>query len=147
MDRMKALAAAVLAIAPAAVMAAGEHFTVSAAYVPPARPRAAAAVAVTFVPADPDVKINQEPAPRLKLDPDQGVLVDRQPPAARRGEAGGEPKYLDPSLPVSFPVALNPKAPKGEQPVKGNVTYFYCSKREGWCRKGTSEVTFVVNVP
>jgi hypothetical protein len=31
--------------------------------------------------------------------------------------------------------------------VKGNVTYFYCSKREGWCRKGTSEVTFVVNVP
>jgi len=144
---MKRLATALLALVPAAAMAVGEHYTVSAAYVPSAKPRATAAVAVTFIPADPDVKINQEPAPRLKLDPDQVVLVDRQPPAPRRGESGGEPKYLDTSLPVSFPVALNPKAPKGEQPVKGNVTYFYCSKREGWCRKGTSEVTFVVNVP
>ena len=144
---MRSLAAAVLLLAPAAAMAAGEHFTVSAAYVPPAKPKAAATVAVTFIPADPDVKINQEPAPRLKLDPEQAVLVDRQPPPARRGESGGEPKYLDSSLPVSFPVALNPNAPKGEQPVKGNVTYFYCSKREGWCRKGTSEVAFIVNVP
>ena len=131
---MRSLATAVLVLA-------------SAAYVPPAKPKAAASVAVTFIPADPDVKINQEPAPRLKLDPEQVVLVDRQPPAPRRGESGGEPKYLDPSLPVSFPVALNPKAPKGEQAVKGNVTYFYCSKREGWCRKGTAEVAFVVNVP
>ena len=144
---MRSLAAAVLLLAPAAAVAVGEHFTVSAAYVPPAKPKAAASVAVTFIPADPDVKINQEPAPRLKLDPEQVVLVDRQPPAPRRGESGGEPKYLDPSLPVSFPVALNPKAPKGEQAVKGNVTYFYCSKREGWCRKGTSEVAFIVNVP
>ena len=144
---MRSLAAAVLLLAPAAAMAVGEHFTVSAAYVLPAKPKAAATVAVTFIPADPDVKINQEPAPRLKLDPEQVVLVDRQPPPARRGESGGEPKYLDVSLPVSFPVALNPNAPKGEQPVKGNVTYFYCSKREGWCRKGTSEVAFIVNVP
>jgi hypothetical protein len=144
---VKPLAVALLVLAPAAAGAMGEHFTVSAAYVPPAKPRAAATVAVTFIPADPDVKINQEPAPRLKLDPEQGVLVDRQPPSPRRGESGGEPKYLDASLPVAFPVALNPKAPKGEQIVKGNVTYFFCSKREGWCRKGTSEVAFVVNVP
>jgi hypothetical protein len=144
---MRSLAAAVLLLAPAAAMAVGEHFTVSAAYVPPAKPKAAATVAVTFIAADPDVKINQEPAPRLKLDPEQVVLVDRQPPPARRSESGGEPKYLDVSLPVSFPVALSPNAPKGEQAVKGNVTYFYCSKREGWCRKGTSEVAFIVNVP
>lgn len=147
MVRMRSLAAAVLVLAPAAAMAVGEHFTVSAAYVPPAKPKAAATVAVTFIPADPDVRINQEPAPRLKLDPEQVVLVDRQPPAPRRGESGGEPKYLDASVPVSFPVALSPNAPKGEQAVKGNVTYFYCSKREGWCRKGTAEVAFVVNVP
>jgi hypothetical protein len=144
---MKPLAAALLALVPAAAMAGGEHFTVSAAYVPPAKPRGAATVAVTFIPADPDVKINQEPGPRLKLDPEQGVLVDRQPAASRRGESGGEPKYLDTSLPVAFPVAVNPRAPKGERTVKGNVVYFYCSKREGWCRKGTSEVAFVVNVP
>jgi hypothetical protein len=147
MGRMRSLATAVLVLAPAAAMAVGEHFTVSAAYVPPAKPKAAASIAVTFIPADPDVKVNQEPAPRLKLDLEQVVLIDRQPPPARRGESGGEPKYLDSSLPVSFPVVLNPNAPKGEQAVKGNVTYFYCSKREGWCRKGTAEVAFVVNVP
>jgi hypothetical protein len=141
------LAAAVLVLASAAGMAVGEHFTVSAAYVAPAKPKAAASIAVTFIPADPDVKVNQEPAPRLKLDPEQVVLIDRQPPPVRRSETGGEPKYLDSSLPVSFPVTLNPHAPKGEQAVKGNVTYFYCSKREGWCRKGTAEVAFVVNVP
>lgn len=142
------LSAAILVFAPAAAFAAGDHFAVSAAYLPPAKPRANATVAVTFIPADPDVRINQEPAPRLKLDPEQNVLVDRQaPPAAHKGESAGEPKYLDTSLPVAFPVGLNPKAPKGEQPVKGTVTYFYCSKREGWCKKGTSEVAFTVAVP
>ena len=138
---------ATLFLGAVAALAAPDHFTLSAAYVPPAKAKATGTVAVTFVPADPDVKVNQEPAPRLKLDPEQFVLVDRQGPPARRGESGGEPKYLDPSLPVAFPVSLNPKAPKGEQPVKGTVTYFYCSKREGWCRKGTGDVTFTVAVP
>src|SRR5438094_6593118 len=127
---MKPLAIALFALAPVAALAATEHYALSAAYVPPAKPRGAATVAVTFIANDPDVKINQEPAPRLKLDPEQSVLVDRQaPPAPLKGDSAGEPKYLDPSLPVAFPVALNPKAPKGEQPVKGTVTYFYCSKR------------------
>ena len=146
-EQLFPIAAALLALAPAALGAA-DYFTVSAAYVPAAaKPKATPTVAVTFIPADPDVKINQEPAPRLKLDPEQAVLIDRQPPAPRRGESGGEPKYLDTSLPVAFPVALSPKAPKGEQPVKGKVTYFFCSKREGWCRKGTSDVDFTVAVP
>jgi len=145
---MRLSTSAIIALLPVAALAMTEHFTLSAAYVPPARPRAAANVAVTFIPADPDVKINQEPAPRLKLDPEQSVLIDRQPPAAaRKGESAGEPKYLDTTLPVAFPVTLNAKAPKGEQPVKATVTYYYCSKREGWCRKGTSEVEFTVPVP
>jgi hypothetical protein len=128
-------------------MASAEHFSVAAAYLAPVKPKANAAIAVTFVATDPDVRINQEPAPRLKLDPAQSVLVDRQTPAVHKGESGGDPKYLDLSLPVTFPVAVNPKAPKGEQPVSASVTYFYCSKREGWCRKGTAEVDFTVAVP
>lgn len=143
---MKRLAVALLVLAPAAGLATGEHFNVSAAYVPPAKPGASGAVAVAFLSSDPDVRINQEPAPRLKLDPAQTVLVDRQPAAVRKAESVGEPKYLDTTLPVSFPVSLNPKAPKGEQMVKATVTYFYCSKTEGWCRKGTGDVDFLVNV-
>ena len=144
---MRKTAAVVLALAPAAALALGDHFAVSATYLAPARPKTNAAVAVTFVGADPDVRINQDPGPRLKLDAPQTVLLDRQAPASRKGEAGGEPKYLDLSLPITFPVALNPKAPKGEQPVSGTVTYFYCSKREAWCRKGTAEIEFTVPVP
>ena len=144
---MKRLAAAVLALVPAAGLATDEHFNVSAAYVPPAKAGAPGAVAVAVLSADPDVRINQEPAPRLKLDPGQNVLVDRQPAAAaRKAESAGEPKYLDTTLPVNFPVSLNPKAPKGEQMVKGTVTYFYCSKTEGWCRKGTADVEIPVSV-
>jgi len=144
---MKKIGAAVLLLAPVVALALPEHFTVAATYLAPAKPKANAAVAVTFVAVDPDVHINQEPSPRLKLDPAQTVLIDRQAPPSRKGESGGEAKYLDLSLPVTFPVALNPKAPRGEQPVSGSVTYFYCSKREGWCRKGTAEVEFTVAVP
>jgi hypothetical protein len=143
---MKRLAVALLVLAPAAGLATDEHFNVSAAYVPPAKAGASGAVAVAFLSSDPDVRINQEPAPRLKLDPAQTVLVDRQPAAVRKAESAGEPKYLDTTLPVNFPVSLDPKAPKGEQMVKATVTYFYCSKTEGWCRKGTGDVDFPVNV-
>jgi hypothetical protein len=31
--------------------------------------------------------------------------------------------------------------------VKASVSYFYCSKTEGWCRKGQSDLEFAVLVP
>ena len=30
--------------------------------------------------------------------------------------------------------------------MTAKVVYYYCSKREGWCRKGTDDVEFVVDV-
>jgi hypothetical protein len=133
----------------AAVSQAGPHFNVSAAYVAPASKGADAAVAVTFVALDPDVRVNEEPSPRLKLDAAQTVLVDKQKPSASKAEAFDpeKAKYLDLSAPVLFPVAVSPAAPKGSQTAKANVTYFYCSKREGWCRKGTADVSVSLDVP
>jgi len=150
--RTTALAAAIAAPLGAAWAAAAPgpaHFTVTAAYVPPARPASSGAVSVTFVPRDPDVHVNEEPAPRLKLDRDQAVLVDRQPaPPSKLPAFDPETaRYLDTRVPVSFPVAPAPKAAKGTHPVKAMVTYFYCSKREGWCRKGTAEVEVAVTIP
>jgi hypothetical protein len=102
---------------------------------------------VTFTPRDPSVRVNEDPPPRLKLDPAQAVLVDKQPPAARpRTFDPAAAHYLDPALPVHFPVSLRPGAPRGKQTVKASVTYFYCSQRDGWCRKGTSDVEFPVEV-
>jgi hypothetical protein len=122
------------------------HFALSAAYEPPSG-KSPGTIAVTFSPTDPDVKINEEPAPRLTLDPMQIVLDDKQPPPKAGAVADPENvKSLDLAIPVRFAVALRPTAPKGEQMVKGNVVYFYCSKREGWCKRGKTEVEFPVPV-
>jgi hypothetical protein len=137
-------------LAPAVLLAAGpQHFTLTAAYQPPAKASANGAIALTFVATDPDVHINEAPAPRIKLDPVQSVLVDKQAPAPERVEAFDpeKAKYLDLSLPVIFPVAIARGAPKGAQTVLATATYFYCSKRAGWCRKGTTDVSVTVNVP
>ena len=147
---MRLRAAFYVALASAVLAQAGpQHFNVSAAFVSGASRGADGAVAVRFAALDPDVRVNEEPAPRLKLDPVQAVLLDRQKPAMSRGESFDPEKArsLDLSVPVLFPVALSPRAPKGSHAVKASVTYFYCSKREGWCRKGTAEVDVPVQVP
>jgi hypothetical protein len=104
---------------------------------------------VTFTAKDPDVHINEDPAPRLTLDPEQKVLVDKQPPRpARTGAVDpARARYLDLVLPVTFAVALAPGAPKGRQSVKATVNYFYCSKTQGWCRKGTTGIDVSVDIP
>jgi len=131
-----------------AVLAASPHFNVAASFVPPSKRGANGAIAVTFVAKDPDVHINEEPAPRIALDPSQNVLVDKQAPPSRTQTFDPEKaKYLDLSVPVSFPVSLAPGATKGPHTLAGSVTFFYCSKREGWCRKGTSAIEVAVTVP
>jgi hypothetical protein len=123
-----------------------KHFDVAAEYQAGAKRQGS--VAVTFKAKDPDVVINEIPAPRLALDPGQTVLVDKQgPPPKVHAPDAGDGKYLDLSLPVVFPVALAEGASKGLQDVPGKVTYFYCSKREGWCRKGAADVDIAVKVP
>src|SRR5215468_6922176 len=129
--------------------AAPRHFDVAATFEPARKAGATPFVAVSFSPLDPDVHINEEPAPRLKLDLAQAVLVDKQAPAPDKN-ADWDPehaKYIDLAKPVRFPVALAPGAPRGSQSVKATVVFFYCSSREGWCRRGTSELDVPVTVP
>jgi hypothetical protein len=138
-----------LLLAQIPLLAAGSsHFTVTAVHEPSSRPGISGAVAVTFRGTDPEIHINEEPAPRLKLDPAQVVLVDKQAPSSP-ASADFDPEaahYLDLSKAVRFPVEIAAGAPKGDQLVKATVTYFYCSKREGWCRRGSTEVEVPVTV-
>lgn len=124
------------------------HFDVAASFVN-VDGKGSPRVAVTFTARDPDVRINEEPAPRLRFDPLQRVLVDKQaPPPSRAASFDPEtPAYLDLARPVLFPVGFAPGAPKGAQTVKASVVYFYCSKREGWCRRGSAELELPVTVP
>jgi hypothetical protein len=123
-------------------VAGPQHFLLTASFEAPAKAGQPAAVAVTFSGTDPEIHINEEPAPRLKLDPLQAVLLDKQPPPSGKGPDFDPEtaRYLDLSRPVRFPVAIAPQAPKGAQSVKATVVYFYCSKRDGWCRRGATEI-------
>jgi hypothetical protein len=138
--------APMLAILMTAALPAGEvapssaspHFAVSARF-RPGKTAGSGEVAVTFEPKDPDVHINTNPGPRLKLDGGQKLLGEK--PGAKPSVGSG--KYVDTTFPVVFPVTV--LAPvKGEQAVKGSLTYYYCSQREGWCRKGTAELEIPV---
>jgi hypothetical protein len=128
---------------------ASSQVTVNASYEAPPRPGAEGAVVAFFEARDPAVFVDEEPAPRLKLAADQNVLVDRQPPPSKAGQAFDPEtaKVIPPGIPVRFPVALAAGAPHGENSVAASVTYFYCSKRDGWCKKGTAEVLLSVRVP
>ena len=138
-----------VALVPAATLAApARHFDVSASFAPPKTAAAQGAVAVTFQALDPDLRVNENPAPRLKLDLAQTVLVDRQPPPSSQ-VPDSDPlttRYLDPAKPVLFPVAVAPTAPKGAHEVKASVVFFYCSTREAWCRRGSADVSIPVTV-
>jgi len=140
------MTAPVLAIVMAAALPALEasppspspHFDVSARF-RPGKTAGSGEVAVTSEPKDPDFHLNANPAPRLKLDTTQKLLGDK--PGARPS-VGGE-KYVDTTFPVVFPVTV--LAPvKGEQAVKGSLVYYYCSQREGWCRRGSAELEIPV---
>jgi len=132
-----------LALAPAV-----RHFELLATFEPASKPGASAAVAVTFQPLDPDVHVNETPAPQLRLDIEQTVLEDRQPKAAATSPDFDPTKahYLDLQKPVRFPVAIAKGAARGEHEVKANVVFFYCSSRELWCRRGSVDVRVPVSV-
>jgi len=147
---MRKSAALVAMFATGIAHAAGpQHFTLSASFRAPAKANRNGTIAISFVPTDPEIHINEAPAPRLKLDPAQTILVDKQAALPERVTPydPASAKYIDLALPLVFPVAIAKGAPKGTQSVAATVTYFYCSKREGWCRKGNSEIAVTVNVP
>jgi hypothetical protein len=132
-----------LALGPAT-----RHFDVIGVFEPAKKAGREAAIAVTFRALDPDVKVNETPAPRLKLDLAQTLLEDRQPQAPHQVPDfdPATARYLDTSQPVRFPVALSRSATSGQHEVKASVVYFYCSTREAWCRRGSVEIQIPVTV-
>jgi hypothetical protein len=146
---MKLSSLALVALAPTVALAATpEHVRVAASFEAPAKRGGNGAVVVTLSPKEPGIHVNEQPAPRLKLD-GETVLVDKQAPRPKSSLTfdPDTATYLDPEIPVRFPVAFAPKAPKGSQHVSATVIYFYCSQTEGWCRRGVTPVEVGVNVP
>lgn len=135
-------------LAWAVLGAAGtRHVEVSAVFEPAESPEKPPAILVWLEPKAADYVVNEQPAPRLTLDPEQRILEDRQPlppsgPPADPEAAG----YRDPDEPVRFPVAVLPGAAPGLHRLSAQVTFFYCSKSAGWCRKGKENVDVAVRL-
>jgi len=131
-----------------AVASPARHIEVAATFEPARKAGANAAVAVTFRALDPDVHVNETPAPQLRLDLAQAVLEDRQPTVSTAVPAfdPATAKYLDLQKPVRFPVAVSKAAPHGAHEVKASVVFFYCSSREAWCRRGSADIVIPVSV-
>ena len=124
-----------------------QHFDVQAAYEAPAKKGASASLVFEFKRKDPDVSINEEPAPRIKFAPGSALVAPAPSKSSGVIPNPENPHYLDLSKPVRFPVTVAPDAAKGLSTVKTTLSYFYCSKRENWCRKGTADFDLTVVLP
>jgi len=128
----------------AAGAAEAPPFQVAGHYVAPNQAGGEAALLVSLVPDRDELRVNETPAPWLELDPRQKVLRYRAP---KLDEGEAPHGYLDPLLPVRFPVKLAPGAGSGQHVVKGSVSFYYCSTRASWCKRGSRELEIVVTVP
>ena len=140
---MKLVLMAVL-VALAGEAAEAPPFQVAGHYVPPKQAGGEGAVLVSLVPDREELRVNETPAPRLELDPEQKLLRYRTPKADESETPRG---YLDPLLPVRFPVSLAPGAPSGKHGVEARVSFYYCSVRASWCKRGSRELEIAVTVP
>jgi len=115
------------------------HFEVSAAYEAPARKGSPAHLVFEFKRKDPDVNVNEDPAPRIKFAAGAPLVAPPPPKSSGIIPDPANAHYLDLEKAVRFPVTQAPDAAKGMSKVRTTLSYFYCSKRENWCRKGTAD--------
>ena len=106
-----------------------------------------------------DKKVNAGGATSLlfTLTPQKGIHVNFTPPmkvtfdSASVAAVAGEPSVtkrdtlVDTSHPIVQPITLAATAPAGTAVVRGTLTYFYCSDKEGWCSR--FQQPFEVKIP
>jgi hypothetical protein len=86
------------------------------------------------------IHINLKPAIELKLDSASVVsIIDK--PSIPKGK-----EYLDTSTPVTQRLSIPNNLKPGEISVKGTLTYYYCSDKDGWCSKFKQPFTVTLNV-
>ena len=104
-------------------------------------PGGIAEIRVRFTPAD-DIHVNVDPPVAVRLDSSAAWRTAGAPVASVDTRTG----FLDASLPIRQPVALDPGAARGETTLKGEVIFYYCSDTEGWCRRAVAPFALAVRV-
>ncbi len=86
------------------------------------------------------IHVNLKPAIELKLDSASVVSVAGNPGIPKGKE------YLDTSTPITQRISIPNNLKPGEISVKGMLTYYYCSDKEGWCSKFNQPFNITLNV-
>jgi hypothetical protein len=141
------LLAGLLCLGFASRLTAEEFFDIEVGFESSGEKEGPVVAIVTFFARRDDVHINEQPAPRLRLAAEQGVLAYDPPKQPPQPADPANPKYLDLSQPVRFEMSWAEGAPSGVQAVPATLTYFYCSSREHWCRRGHIAIEIPVQVP
>ena len=131
-----------------AAASGGSDVSVEARYEAPVKAGGPGAIVARLRPSSADLRVNELPAPRLRLEAG-GVLLDRQPKATQHVPLVDPEfaRYLDTSQPLRFAVEPAPRAPRGTHLVPAALTFAYCSKKHGWCKKGSERIEVRVTIP
>lgn len=105
-------------------MTPSQHFEVTSAYDAPTKKGASANLAFEFKQKDPDVHINEEPAPRIKFAVGAPLVAPPPPKSSGVIPDPANAKYLDLAKPESFAVTVAPDAVKGMSRVKTTLFVF-----------------------
>jgi hypothetical protein len=88
------------------------------------------------------IHVNTDPSVEMTIADNQWFLLDgfTAPTHPKKKE------YVDTRRPIRCTISVSAKTPPGKHILKGTMTYFYCSDREGWCNRFAQpfEVTLVI---
>ena len=120
-----------LAAAAAESPAAAEKLAVTAKVESLTKSAGKGRLILSFRPS-PEFDINRTPPITVDIESAPGIEWDRTRQLPRDGKPSDSSQYFGKILPVEFTYTLSPSA-RPEAKVK--VTYFYCSKKDGYCAR------------
>lgn len=96
-------------------------------------------MAISFAPAA-GIHINRTPAPEFALDSSSAASLSGRLVLPKGTE------YLSTAPPVRQQFRLSHDAKPGLVSLKGTLTYYFCSDKEGWCSKYKQPVEIALTV-
>ncbi len=87
-------------------------------------------ISFTFQPKN-GIHINTEPVPEINFDSSTTIIENGKflPLSKTKKE------YLETTKPVVYQFTIPKNTSAGKYIIKGELTYFYCSDKEGWCNR------------
>ena len=90
---------------------------------------------------DPQYDFNRTPPFTVEVEPRAGIEWQAPKLSPKDGKPKAGSQYYGEILPVEFPYTLSAGAPIE---ARAKVTYFYCSKKDGFCARETKPVLVTI---